>query len=375
MDESYLIQDKRIPEDFKSKTFGGYKKTDVYNALYKSIENNRIENACHWVTELIVSGYVVDLWEKLIIYACKIIHINNPQLPHFLYRNDIKMYSHITKYLKKDYIHLRNNLSVRNTLFDVVSTLTTSSKTKRFDKNKRFNDEENFNYKNIKNRLIAPHNFLPDNFIQFNEPEELGVILNEFVFNLKNDKSGYERCVFWIQWLFKWDKLHAKKLGKCDIQPRNVEVDNKYKTNIVWLIWCAIFHEYKDREVTIKRQINSLYKLYCHNFTNQKRNTRLPIIHNTIALLTHTIDASTPVRNNIEVFIQSQCNLNMMFKAKKINEKHHESALAKMKKEKQTSNIHRMKNTKKSSKEIELSIENDKCNDKLNVLNKLGWIS
>jgi len=371
MDEQYLIEDKRLPDQFKVTTFSGYKKTEVYNTLFKSIENNRVENACHWLTELIISGYITDLWDKLVIFSCKIIHINNPLLPHYLYRNNTKLYYHIDRYLKKDYIHLRNNLSIRNTLFDVVSTLTTSSKTKRFDKNKKFNDEENFDFKNIKNRLIASHNYLPENFIQYNEPEELGVILNEFVFNLKNEKSGYERCVFWIQWLLKWDKLHTKKLGKCELQPRAVDVDAKHRVNIVWLVWAGIFHEYKERNAEIKRQINALYYLYCHNFTGQKRNTRLPILHNTIALLTYDVDINIPIRSDKVLFIQSQCNLNMMFKAKKINEKHNAPppVLPKAKR----GNTGQIKNTKKTRKDIDESIGNDIVNSKLHALSLLDF--
>ena len=371
MDEQYLIEDKRLQDQFKITTFSGYKKTEVFNTLFKSIENDRVENACHWLTELIISGYITDLWDKLVIFSCKIIHINNPLLPHYLYRNNTKIYYHINRYLKKDYIHLRNNLSIRNTLFDVVTTLTTSSKTKRFDKNKRFNDQENFEYKNIKNRLIASHNYLPENFIQFNEPEELGVILNEFVFNLKNSKSGYERCVFWIQWLLKWDKLHAKKLGKCELQPRAVDVDAKHRVNIVWLVWAGIFHEYKSRHTEIKRQVNALYYLYCHNFTGQKRNTRLPILHNTIALLTYDIDLAVPIRRDKMQFIQSQCNLNMMFKAKKINEKHH-APTPKLPKSKQ-GNTRQIKNTKKVKKGVEEAIENDVVNSKLHALSILDY--
>ena len=31
----------------------------VYNILFKSIENGKIENACNWLTECICSGYIL----------------------------------------------------------------------------------------------------------------------------------------------------------------------------------------------------------------------------------------------------------------------------------------------------------------------------
>ena len=61
-----------------------HKKNDIINAVLKSIETKKIENACYWASECIVSGYVLALWEKLIIFSSKMIHINNPNLPVYL---------------------------------------------------------------------------------------------------------------------------------------------------------------------------------------------------------------------------------------------------------------------------------------------------
>ena len=46
MDSGYEIIDNRLPETLRKSTFSGYKKTDVYNILFLSIENGKIENAC-----------------------------------------------------------------------------------------------------------------------------------------------------------------------------------------------------------------------------------------------------------------------------------------------------------------------------------------
>ena len=50
MDNKYIINDSRILKNFKESTFCGYKKTDVINVLFKSIDSNKIENACNWIT-------------------------------------------------------------------------------------------------------------------------------------------------------------------------------------------------------------------------------------------------------------------------------------------------------------------------------------
>ena len=46
----------------------------VYGILYNfgvhySIETNKLENACYWVTECIISGYIFDLFEKIKIFC------------------------------------------------------------------------------------------------------------------------------------------------------------------------------------------------------------------------------------------------------------------------------------------------------------------
>ena len=86
MNQSFLIEDTRYLEDFKDKSFSSFKKTDVIKTLFKSIETGKVENACHWITECIVSGYCLEILDKLIAFTSKIVHINNPRLPEYLWR-------------------------------------------------------------------------------------------------------------------------------------------------------------------------------------------------------------------------------------------------------------------------------------------------
>ena len=71
MNNDYIIIDGRPLEAFKDKTFSDFKKKDVLNSLFKSIDQGKTEEACFWCTECIVSGYCEELFEKLIIYNSK----------------------------------------------------------------------------------------------------------------------------------------------------------------------------------------------------------------------------------------------------------------------------------------------------------------
>ena len=80
MNEEYLIKDIREMGHFKDETFSGFKKREVYTTLFKSIETNKVENACYWITECIISGYTLDILEKLLIFSSKIIPGNEKKL-------------------------------------------------------------------------------------------------------------------------------------------------------------------------------------------------------------------------------------------------------------------------------------------------------
>ena len=100
---------------------------------------------------------------------------------------------------------------IRNLLFDIITTLITSSKSKKYDKYPKIDDIEDFKYDNIQKRLFAQMNILPDNIIKFNDPDELKIIINEIFALCKNKQFGYEKCCYWIFWLIKWETLHKKK--------------------------------------------------------------------------------------------------------------------------------------------------------------------
>ena len=187
MNKEFIIIDPRPLDAFKNKTFSDFKKTDVIKKLFKCIETDKIEEACYWVTECIVSGYSQELFEKLIIFNSKVIHINNPKLPEFLwrkYKTFLSSFDHISKKERDKLIHLRNTQSVRNCLFDIVTTMTNSLKSKRYDKYPKVIDND-FQYTNIQNKLSATMQILPSSIIKFTDPEELKIIMNEFLFHLK----------------------------------------------------------------------------------------------------------------------------------------------------------------------------------------------
>ena len=326
MNKEFIIIDPRPLDAFKNKTFSDFKKTDVIKKLFKCIETDKIEEACYWVTECIVSGYSQELFEKLIIFNSKVIHINNPKLPEFLwrkYKTFLSSFDHISKKERDKLIHLRNTQSVRNCLFDIVTTMTNSLKSKRYDKYPKVMDND-FQYTNIQNKLSATMQILPSSIIKFTDPEELKIIMNEFLFHLKNINGGYENACYWVAWLIHWEKINKKKKIKFEIEERNISnVNPKYCKDCIWLLWEVIFNECDLRNDSIKIQIQSLYRFFRYEYTSGKRNNRLPLIYHSIGYLTLPFKKNIPIRKDKNIYLQIQCNINLMFKGKKNNEVKH----------------------------------------------------
>ena len=83
--EEYYINDYRKLSDFKKMTYSGYQKSDVLSALQKSIMDQKVEEACHWAGEMLVSGHFMECWDRLIIINSKLINHANPNLPFYLW--------------------------------------------------------------------------------------------------------------------------------------------------------------------------------------------------------------------------------------------------------------------------------------------------
>jgi hypothetical protein len=362
MNQTYLIEDTRYLEEFKDKSFSGFKKTDVIKTLFKSIEEGKVENSCHWITECMISGYCLEILDKVIAFTSKIVHINNPRLPTYIWRKYQHFYKSIDNInLKKQkhlIIHFRNNQVLRNLYFDIISVITLSPKTKRYDKYPKINEDTDFQFENIKRRLHAQCNFCPDILFKFTDPEELRVVMNEIMFHFKNINSGYDNCCYWVSWIFQWEKKNKKLKQKFEIDERDIkDVKKNLRKDVVWLLWSAILLESNTRDDIVRKQIESLYKLFKYELTSPKRNLKIPLIYHSIGYLTHSLKYDIPIIFNYKTYIQTQCNVNQMFKIKKAGE-----------------HTHAAKPLPKKSKKIKYNVEKEQINDKFSILNDIDCL-
>ena len=126
---STYINDYRDVCDFKGITFSNFKKSDVIKELLNSFIHYKIESACYWAAELICSANYGDLWDTIIFFFSRYVHLGNPKLAIYL-EIKIKCFKDIIHSSYNDLV-LRNNHKVRGLFAEVICVLCDSKRKTR----------------------------------------------------------------------------------------------------------------------------------------------------------------------------------------------------------------------------------------------------
>ena len=322
----YLINDTRKAEFLKKTTFSHYLKKDVLDTLYKKIDEGKTSEMCLWLSECIASGYLEELWERAVLYYVKYINVNSPLVPYHFYRKlvhilKLKQQEHFQKHL----LDLRNSQEIRNHFTELYCILTHSSKTRKswnLPKITKIDFQSDF----FKKQLQSPYDQPSPNFVHKRDPEELGIVINEFRYYLEEYQYQFKKLSYWILWFHEWEKMMILKIGSYTCAPREEEVniDKKHGQEFIWLFWITIIQEAQKRHQKDRtQQIKSLFEFYKLQFTPSKKKKRLYILLNAIKLLDPQVilDAEKyPLFEKYYLTVQACANINILFKELKKEE-------------------------------------------------------
>ena len=117
------INDIRSTNDFKGITFSKFQKTKVKSELILCLSSGKVESACYWSGELICAGHFFDVWESIILFISRFIHLGNPRLPIYIAMRFENFKTILSNGYVDNELRLRNNPKIRQLFAEIISIL------------------------------------------------------------------------------------------------------------------------------------------------------------------------------------------------------------------------------------------------------------
>jgi hypothetical protein len=315
------INDIRTPAQFKGFSFSRFKCADAKNQFIVNMQKGKLEPACYWCAELICSGHYMEVWETLLYYAGKHIHLGNPKIIIYLEMR-YEIFKNIMiqgKYLNE--LQLRNHPTIRQLFAEAVSVLTLSNKKSSIEPVK-INREEEFDMTQMTDRLTAPNVHYIEPFFKKKDPKELIIAINEFAYNISQEKHNTHSAMYWVEWVIEFDLICRKRKAPCYCEKRDsLSVEKKYQCDIIWIVWDALFHYCElIGDVFITKLMNSLLSLFCIKYTTGACKRRRYLLYMAISLLTEPVPTTIELMPN-KAMVQTVVNkIGEIYKQIKKNE-------------------------------------------------------
>jgi len=317
--DNTMINDIRIPSQFKGFSFSEYKKLEVKNQFIEAMTKGKIEPACYWCAELLCAGHFTDIWECILYYFGKHIHIGNPKIAVYLekrytvFRNIIQQGFFINDY------ELRNHGTIRKLFAEIIVVLSSSVKKQSFETIKIDRVEE-FDITQMSDRLKAPSTHFVDDIFLPKDPKELFIAVNEFAYHVSSDKKNMTSACFWIEWIIEFDLICKNRKEPVFCERRKYNVENKYQMDIIWLFWDVMIHYGKKMGPFIDSIMSSLITLFCIKYTTGCCKKRKYLLYFAVELLTEPVPSHVELisdKTMIEVVTEK---IHLIYKQIKKNE-------------------------------------------------------
>ena len=318
--EIHSINDKRTWNEFRNISFSGFKKTKVKTELLNSIFQSRLEPSCYWCAELICAGHFMDVWNIIILFVSKHIHIGSPKLPLYISLR-MKLFKQIMSEHSEEDIYMRNHQSIRNLFAEVITTICYSRK-KHAILLVDIKNKDEYSMPVMQTKLKAPDISYGTTVFKSEDPPELFVAVNEFAYHLSKSSSNEYTACYWLEWLINFDTICKKNKQLCLIERRIwVKVESKFQKDSIWLIWDIVLARAEEKGCKATLQIiRSLLDMFCLRYTTDVKRTRKFILYNCIGLLTGPVDLTIPIWNDKTVITDITDKINVIYKEIKVNE-------------------------------------------------------
>lgn len=320
--DNTFINDMRNSNDFKSITFSAYKKTAVKTQLLQNIYNSKVEQSCYWSAELICAGHFMDLWEILLFFLGKHIHLGNPKVAIYLQKRFHVFRNIMVQGAFSDELQLRNNPTIRNMFAEIICVFCISPKKPGMEP-VTINNQQEFDITNMTEKLKAPSPDFSTKILQTGDPSELTIAVNEFAFHIsKNNKHvpNMSQACYWVEWIIAFDAIcKRRKQPSLAATRENIPVEHKYQKEVIWIIWDALFFAIEE-DTFLKTLLNAILELFCLKFTPACIKKRHYLLYFAVSLVTEPFRRDIVMIHNKPLVENTVSKIATVYKQIKKNE-------------------------------------------------------
>ena len=318
----YMINDLRVYTEFKTISFSGYKKTDVKKEFLQSLYKSKIENACYWSAELVCAGHYMDVWECILFYLGKHIHLANPKLAIYIEKRFQVFRNIMIQGLHYDELQLRNSPTIRNMFAEISCVFALSPKKPAFEPVK-ISKQEEFDMTQISLKLKAPNTSFGESILKKKDPKELTMAINEFTYHVSSYDGHLPNMAlacYWVEWFIAFDQICKKKKHPCigDLR-EHIPVEYKHQKEIIWILWDALFHVLREDAFSIKI-LGAILNLFCLKFTPTSIRKRIHLIYFAVSIATEPYRRNIPMIEHKSVLDDTLAELYAVYKQVKKSE-------------------------------------------------------
>ena len=315
------INDIRQSTEFRGVSFSGYKKTDVRTQLINSMLKGKVEPACYWAAELICAGHFGELWEIIIHYMAKYVHLGNPKLAIYLEMRYESFRNNMIQGIQLSELDMRNDNKIRRLFGEIICTLTLSIKKPSIEVIK-INRAEEYDVTQMTEKLKAPSMAYAEPIFQPKDPRELFIALNELGFCLTTDQSNMLTACYWVEWINEFNAICKKRKEpiRC-VKRSKYPVENKFQCDVIWLVWDTLLNNVERRNnPLLTKTMNALLRLFCVKYSTAACNKKRYLLYYAVGILTERVNTNVELVTNRELLQTVTDKIDEVYKQIKQNE-------------------------------------------------------
>ena len=324
-----LIDDSRKPDDFKNITFSKFEKNKVITELLSCLINAKLEESLYWTAELVCSGHYLDLWDTILLFISKNIHLGNPKLPIYI----LMRFNNFKEIIKKydiGSLDVRNDEQLRHIFAEIICVLWQSKKKHSMEIVKL--TPTDFVLSEMTMKLRAPDTTYINDTFKHDDPKEIYIALNELAFHVSPTSKNCISACYWLEWIIEFENINKKKRIKSLAHKRTFAgVSAEYEHDIIWIVWDILLTK-ATNSIHVKI-INSLLGLYSMHFSLVLKKKRRFIIYFAISILTDHVDLTVDIitdMDSINTILSKNKNIYRDVKKNEISPEHVEIVTSKI---------------------------------------------